>query len=150
MQSTKIGLEYKYDFTGAKFKTAFAFLKRADLASLPEGWIDLGSGVRASVQQYTTMPAETLDFEAHEKFFDIQYLIEGIELIGCVDLDGLAVKTPYSVENDVTFYQDPAYAGAVLLRAGDYAVLAPEDAHKPRCAAGKGVPVKKIVVKVPV
>ena len=46
MYSTKIGLEYQYDFTDAKFRTAFAFLHRADLADLPEGWIELENGVR--------------------------------------------------------------------------------------------------------
>ena len=29
-------------------------------------------------------------------------------------------------------------------------VLAPEDAHKPRCAVDRPIPIKKIVVKVPV
>ena len=52
--------------------------------------------------------------------------------------------------NDVTFYEDPDYAGQVLLRGGDYVIFAPEDAHKPRCQAGAPLPVKKIVVKVPV
>ena len=50
MYSTEIGLEYKYDLTSGKFKTAFEFLKRKDLARLPEGWIELDNGVRASVQ----------------------------------------------------------------------------------------------------
>lgn len=150
MQYSKIGEEYKYDLTEAKFQTAFAFLHREDLAELPEGWVELEHGVRASVQHYTTMPAETLKYETHENYFDIQYLIEGVELIGCVSRDGLTVQTPYSKENDVTLYEDPAVDGAVLLKGGDYVVLAPEDAHKPRCAAGEGIPVKKIVVKVPV
>lgn len=150
MQSGSRGTEYKYDLTAAKFQTAFAFLRRGDLAALPEGWIDLSDGVRASVQHYTTMDAATLDFETHEKFFDIQYLIEGEELIGCVSREGLVVKTPYHTDNDITFYEEPALSGSVLLRAGDYVVLAPEDAHKPRCIAGTAMPVKKIVVKVPV
>lgn len=150
MFSTRIGLEYKYDLAAPKFQEAFRFLHREDLAELPEGWIDLAHGVRASVQHYTTMDAATLDFETHENFFDIQYLIEGDELIGVVDRTGLVVKKAYDTENDVAFYEEPALSGAVLLRAGDYVVLAPEDAHKPRCIAGKAMPVKKIVVKVPV
>ena len=150
MFSTIIGNEYKYDLTEKKFQSAFAFLKRDDLATLPEGWIDLTDGVRASVQHYTTMDAATLDFETHEKFFDVQYLIEGDELIGVVDRKDLVEKIPYSVDNDVTFYEDPALSGAVLLQAGDFVVLTPEDAHKPRCLAGETMPVKKIVLKVPV
>jgi len=150
MISTKIGSEYKYDLAEKKLRTAFAFLKRDDLADLSEGWIDLEDGVRASVQHYTTMDAETLDFETYEKYFDVQYLIEGDELIGVVDRNGLVEKIPYSVDNDVPFYEDPALSGAVLLQAEDFVVLAPEDAHKPRCIAGEAMPVKKIVVNVPV
>ena len=150
MKSGTIGMEYKYDLTAAKFRTAFAFLHRTDLAALPEGWIELENGVRASVQHYATMAAEALNFETHEKYFDVQYLIEGVELVGVAGREGLVEKAPYAAENDITFYNDPALSGAVLLRAGDYVVLAPEDAHKPRCAAGASMPVKKIVLKVPV
>lgn len=150
MQFSSIGIEYKYDFSAPAFQTAFAFLGRKDLAALPEGWVDLEHGVRASVQHYTTMPQEDLNFETHEKFFDIQYLIEGIELIGACTRVGLREKTPYHADNDTTFYEDPAVSGAVLLRGGDFVVLAPEDAHKPRCIADDAMAVKKIVVKVPV
>lgn len=106
--------------------------------------------MRASVQRYTTQPAETLRFETHEKFFDAQYLVAGEERIGVAARDGLDVQTPYDVENDVTFYQEPAVSGSVLLHAGEYAVFAPQNAHKPRCAAGDAMAVRKIVVKVPV
>lgn len=150
MQYGTIGMEIKYDLMAEKFKTAFAFLHRTDLTQLPEGWIELGDGVRASVQHYTTMAADTLNFETHERFFDIQYLAEGVELIGVVGRKGLIEKIPYEQKNDITFYEEPALSGAFLLREGDYVVLAPEDAHKPRCAAGAPAAVKKIVVKVPV
>jgi YhcH/YjgK/YiaL family protein len=125
-------------------------LHRADLADLPEGWIELENGVRASVQHYCTAAAEELYFETHEKFFDVQFLIEGVERIGIAGREGLTVRAPYDAENDITFYEEPALSGMVALRAGDYVVLAPEDAHKPRCAAGKPIAVKKIVLKVPV
>lgn len=142
--------ESGYHSEAPKFRTAFAFLRRRDLSTLPEGWIELDNGVRASVQHYTTKPAEALDFETHEAYYDIQYVVDGVELVGCVSRNGLTEKSPYSAKDDVTFYQEPALSGAVLLRAGDYVVLSPMDAHKPRCAAGTPVPVKKIVIKVPV
>lgn len=132
------------------FRIAYEFLKRKDLKDLEEGWIDLGKGVRASIQHYTTMDEKTLLFETHERFYDIQYLIEGYEYIGVCTREDLVVKTPYNQENDVTFYQDPERYGMVLLGPGDYVVLAPADAHKPRCMAEKAMPVKKIVIKVPV
>jgi YhcH/YjgK/YiaL family protein len=141
---------YKYDLNDPKFKTAFAFLARKDLADLPVGWIDLDNGVRASVQEYVTQPASELDFETHEKFFDIHYMVKGVEVVGVCMRDGLKVKIPYSVENDVEFYYDPEHSSAAFLREGDYTVVGYEDAHKPHVAAGQPMAVKKIVIKLPV
>ena len=145
-----IGTQYDYDFTADKFQIAFAFLDRNDLDRLPEGWINLDGGVRASVQHYTTMDAKTLSFETHERYFDIQYLVEGKEKIGVCTRNGLAVKVPYEGANDITFYEEPPLSGEVLLRARDFVILGPEDAHKPRCIADTPTAVIKIVVKVPV
>lgn len=150
MQNAVLGNEYKYDLTAPKFQTAFAFLKRNDLAELAEGWYELENGVRASVQRYTTFPAAELSFETHIDYFDVQYMVSGQEMIGVVNAKGLVSKVPYDKVNDIEFYQEPAFSGMVFLRAGEYIVLAPEDAHKPRCAAGVPMAVNKIVVKVPV
>lgn len=145
-----IGAQGAYEGDGSRFQRAFDFLKRGDLAALPEGWIELGDGVRASVQHYSTSPERELNFETHEQFFDVQYLVEGLEFVGVCTREGLEVETPYEEGADVAFYRDPPLAGRVLLRAGDYVALGPGDAHKPRCAAGTPMAVKKIVVKVPV
>ncbi len=140
----------KKEHSTEKLKRAISFLCRLDLAEISDGWYDLGEGVRASVQRYVTSPAEELSFETHEHFYDVQYVVEGQEYMGVASRDGLKVKTPYDADNDVTFYEDPDLPGQVLLRKGEYIILAPEDAHKPRCTAGEPAPVVKIVVKVPV
>ncbi len=150
MVSAKIGGEYRYDFTAPKFQTAFAFLHREDLAEMPVGWIELDNGVRASVQRYVTAPAAEKRFESHEKFFDVQYLIAGDELLGCCGRGDVPSADPYQADNDVTFYDEPKCAGYVLLHGGDFVIFSPEDVHKPGCAAGAPMEVRKIVVKVPV
>lgn len=133
-----------------KFGRAMEFLCRGDLRELAEGWYELGDGVRASVQRYVSRPEEELRFESHEKFYDVQYVVEGREFIGVCSRKGLVALDEYDAENDVTFYQEPVLSGRVLLEAGDYVVLGPEDAHKPRCMAGEATAVVKVVVKVPV
>ena len=148
-----MNIEYKMlktELCSKKFALASEFLKCPDVKTLQTGWYDLGEGVRASVQRYVTSPAKELSFETHERFYDVQYVVEGQEYMGVASRDGLKVKTPYDADNDVTFYEDPDLPGQVLLRKGEYIILAPEDAHKPRCAAGEPAPVVKIVVKVPV
>ena len=151
MYSFRSGLEYKYDFTQKKFKIAFDFLKREDLAQLPVGWIELGEGVKASVQEYDSFPWDANRFETHEDYFDVQYVVSGMEYVGVCDRRELGpVAVPYDKANDIEFYEEPSNCGKVFLNAGDFVVLAPEDAHKPRCAVDRPIPVKKIVVKVPV
>ena len=103
--------------------------------------------VAANVQEYTTFPAEQGSFETHEKYFDIQYLVSGREQFGVCKRDGLKVKERNEA-NDVIFYEEPEFSGSVLLEEGDLIIVAPEDAHKPRCAAGTPCDVKKVVVKI--
>ena len=103
----------------------------------------------ANVQEYTTYPASEASFETHEKFFDIQYMASGREMFGVCKRDGLKVKERIE-ENDLIFYEEPEFSGSVLLEEGDLIVVAPEDAHKPRCVAGTPCQVKKVVVKVAV
>ena len=151
MFSTKNGSEYKYDFSARKFRVAFEFLKRKDLADLEPQWIELEEGVRASIQRYDSFGWEENRFETHEKYFDVQYVIEGMELCGVCDRSECkTVAVPYNAGNDVTFYEDPEHWDTVFLNAGDFIILGPEDAHKPRCAADKQMPIKKVVIKVPV
>ena len=151
MFSTKNGNEYKYDFSAKKFKIAFDFLKRKDLADLPVGWIELEEGVRASIQRYTSFNWNENMFETHEKYFDVQYVIEGKEICGVCNRSELGkVNVPYDSENDITLYNEPDYYGTVFLNAGDFIVLGPEVAHKPRCAIENQMPIKKVVIKVPV
>jgi YhcH/YjgK/YiaL family protein len=150
MISGTISCPNKYDLKQPKFQTAFAFLQRDDLTALPEGWLELENGVRASVQHYTTTLASEPKYETHERFLDIQFMAAGEEWIGCTRREGLTIETPYDAENDITFYQVPRIHGGVYLKTGDFAVFAPEDAHQPRCAADGPMQVIKIVVKVPV
>ena len=115
--------------------------------SLPPGAYPVCDGVTANVQHYTTMAPETARFETHDKFFDIQYVIEGKERFGVCRREGLK-PAEVIAENDLVFYEEPEASSDVLLLPGDFIVVAPEDAHKPRCIAGEACAVKKVVVKV--
>lgn len=150
MFSTIIGKESLYDFTEKKFQIAFDFLKRNDLADLPEGWIELEDGVKASIQHYCTTNWSENMFETHDKYFDVQYVIEGFEYFGVCKREGLIESIPYSEENEITFYKEPQNSSRVLLEQGDFIIVGPDEAHKPRCSGCKSLPVKKVVVKVPV
>ena len=148
-----VSIAEKYNYLDEKFTVAYKWLAETDIKNLPEGFYPLmGDDVIAGVQEYSTSPWEERRFETHEKYFDIQYMVTGDEMFGdemfgVCKRDGLK-EIDRIDENDVVFYSDPDLYGQVLLREGDLIVVAPEDAHKPRCAAGAPAPVKKVVVKV--
>ncbi len=143
-----ISIAEKYDYLEDKFRRAYEWLAKTDIKSLPVGsYPIMGDTVVANVQEYTTFPPEQGSFETHEKYFDIQYVVSGKEQFGICKRDGLKVKERIE-ENDLIFYEEPEHSGSVFLEEGDLIVVAPEDAHKPRCQAGVPCAVKKVVVKV--
>ena len=147
---SNVKIAEKYNYLEEKFTVAYKWLLETNIKDLPEGFYPLmGDDVVAGVQEYTTSPWEERKFETHDKYLDIQFMVTGDEMFGVCKRDGLK-EVERIDENDVVFYEEPALSGRVLLREGDLIVVAPEDAHKPRCAAGTPAPVKKVVVKVKV
>lgn len=145
---SNVSIAEKYDYLEEKFRCAYKWLAETDIAALPAGsYPIMGDTVIANVQEYTTFPASQGYFETHEKYFDIQYVVSGKEQFGICKRDGLKVRERIE-ENDLIFYEEPEHSGSVFLGEGDLIVVAPEDAHKPRCQAGEPCPVKKVVVKV--
>ena len=147
MYAFQIELAVKYNYLNDKFKAAYEWLRTRPLAELAPGAYPVCEGVTANVQHYTTMAPETARFETHDKFFDIQYVIEGKERFGVCRREGLK-PAEVIAENDLVFYEEPEASSDVLLLPGDFIVVAPEDAHKPRCIACAACAVKKVVVKV--
>lgn len=150
MLTTNLSLAEKYDYLSDKFKKAFTFLRETDLAALPTGNIPIeGEDIYANVQSYTTMAAEDCPFESHRAYFDLQYVAEGEECFGYAPVNTLLASMEYDEERDLIFYEEPAEAGAVILKKGDFAIVPPEDGHAPRRMTADGpCKVKKIVVKI--
>lgn len=139
----------QHNYLSDRFRMAYEFLARHDLATLPLGRTDIdGDDVFANVQEYETVPVESKDMEAHRRYYDVQYVVSGEEMLQYAPLEGLSEAQPFNEADDFGLYCTPEMPSAVVLRAGDLAVLAPEDAHKPGCSLTCSVPVRKIVVKV--
>ncbi|MBQ7535615.1 MAG: YhcH/YjgK/YiaL family protein [Stomatobaculum sp.] len=145
------GIKYvlKYDYLSEKFTAAYKWLQETDLDALTEGKHPImGDDVVADLQLYRTEPAEQRNFETHDAFFDIQYMAKGIEAFGVCRREDLKKVKQAFPENDLTFYEEPENKGEMILQEGDLIVVAPEEGHKPRCAAGEPMDVRKIVIKV--
>jgi YhcH/YjgK/YiaL family protein len=141
-------LENAERYAGAHpaFAAAFAFLRRADLATLPVGRIELdGDRLFALVQRPEGRGHAGARLEAHRKYADIQFVLAGHEEYGWrARADAPAVAEPYVDGKDLEFF---AGAPAVWLPApaGSFAVFFPEDLHAPLAGAGA---LHKVVIKV--
>lgn len=127
---------------------AFNFLKSANLKNLPLGKQELeGEHVFVTVQQYFGKEKPDALYESHKKYIDIQYVIDGEELIGLTTIDKVKVKEPYNEEKDISFYD---FDGGDYLKATPekFFIFFPEDVHRPSIAAGDSILIKKIVVKI--
>ena len=141
-------LRNKYDLENEAFQAAFQFLQREDLESLGEGnYPILGEDVFAMVQSFEPAPEEERRFEAHDIYFDIQYLLEGEERIDVIARSSCTV-TENPEGKDICFLEAKEKFSQMLLRKGDFLILSPEEAHRPAVAANQPRKCKKIVVKV--
>jgi len=131
------------------FEKAFGFLKRQDIASLPEGRYEIVDGkCWASVQKAHLAPPEERKLEFHRRFIDIQAPLSGPEAIGLAVADPSALALPFDSGKDCVLY-DGAFEISVL-QPGDFAVfLPPLGAHAP-CIRAPGGPesIRKVVIKV--
>lgn len=150
MLATSLELATKYDYLSEKFQKSFEWLKNNDATKLENGRYDICDGAFALVQRYTTVPFEAIRFEAHNDYFDIQYLAQGKESFNvCLRKD--CQVTEEDPANDMVYLSTPAVYTSVTLKPGEFAIVPPEEGHQPRIAyQGKPEDVVKVVVKVAV
>lgn len=133
----------------SRLREGLEYLERTDLAALAEGRHEIdGDRLFALVHHYVTRPAPDCRWEAHRKYADIQYVIEGVERMGYVNIAETREREPYAPSRDIAFFD--AGADYVTVRAGMFAVFGPEDVHSPSVAAGEPAAVRKVVLKVAV
>jgi len=133
-------------------RKAIEFLRRPDLASLPDGRVEVdGDRVFALPQRYDTVVADIPRFEYHRNYIDIQFIVSGEEIIGWAPAGLMTETDAYDPSKDIAFGTvAQKEMTPVFLCAGRMAILYPEDGHAPRLAAGKPSAVHKIVMKVAV
>jgi len=102
-----------------------------------------------TVQKYETKHSELCKFESHRKYVDIQFIVQGEELMEVAHKATLKKETLYDEENDVEFWEKPEFAMQIVLKKDGYIVLYPENAHKGCISLGdEPTCVKKVVGKI--
>jgi biofilm protein TabA len=145
----------RYECLHASFARAFDYLRKADW---PRLFADAANAPRHSVRHaiagnrlYVSIDCaegrgrDGARLEAHRRYIDIQYTIEGHEEIGWKPLADCAPgSAAYDAAADVAFFSDRPDSW-LSLPAGHFAIFFPDDAHAP--LAGRGT-LKKAIVKI--
>ena len=145
-----------------KFSIAFDYLEKVlqtdsdenrRLLSLPIDAfekVDLDENNFGLEQVYNSKERESCFFESHKQYIDVQFILEGEEIIEVANSSELSIDMPYSNEMDLIKYTMTNNSSIVKLKKGDVAIFYPEDAHMPCVTLNKSLKVVKTVVKVAV
>jgi YhcH/YjgK/YiaL family protein len=132
-----------------RWDKAFAFLKDNDLSKLEVKRHDIdGDNLYSSVSEYLTKNEEDVKFEAHRKYIDIQYVINGAEQMSITPLsDRKEELVAYDPAKDVEFMTVNSTASYEATPEKLF-IFFPSDIHRPSVKIGENKNVRKVVVKV--
>ncbi len=132
-----------------RFARGLDWLRAFDPQTPPGRLAIEGDDLYAIVQAYDTKPSAEKPFETHRAYADIQYVVEGWEVIGFAPLAAIQeILRPYDTKTDCALHADPPRSSDLLLGPGMFAIFWPTDGHKPGCALGAPSRVVKVVLKV--
>ena len=136
-----------YRSISPRLALALDFLQKTDFAGLAPGRHPVdGDSVYALVLNLETKPKKLAFWEAHRRYIDVQYILEGAERMGRADLRALKPTAEYDVEKDL--HKLKGKGDFFTVPAGTFAIFWPHDGHMPDVAIKEPKPVKKAVVKV--
>jgi len=131
------------------FEAAFEFLDQKTLADVPVGKHAIeDEQVYALVQKLPSRSPDTAQFESHRKYIDIHYIVSGQETSGFAPAENLKLAVPYDESKDVMLYAVPPQYTKVEIRAGQFVVYQPGQAHLPNCHLQGIHDLHKVVIKV--
>lgn len=117
----------------------------------PLGIIEIrGKDMFVNVHTYDTKKRSDCRFEGHRDTIDVQYIIEGGELVDWIFKTELQEDGKYLPEKDFQYYLPPTELPATQLhlKAGYFGIFFPQDGHRPKVNDGTNTGVLKAVVKI--
>ena len=137
-----------YTSMNPRFAKAIEFLRRPDLKELTVDTYEIdGKRIYAMVAKDPGREKEKALLEAHNKYVDIQLVLDGTDTMGWKPRSACKQPTSdYDSEKDVQLFKD-APDTWLATHSGAFAIFFPEDAHMPLIASGI---LHKVVVKIAV
>ena len=129
---------------------ALDYLRHTDLIHLDCGRYPIdGENMFALVQDPVTQSWEKGEPEFHAKYIDVQYLIEGEEMIGYLPAHQTLTPSVNQLEdNDIAFVSPQEKETRLILTPGMFAVFYPGELHRPCRSVTTDRRIKKVVVKI--
>ncbi|MBQ5824981.1 MAG: YhcH/YjgK/YiaL family protein [Clostridia bacterium] len=141
-----------YSSVCPEFENIYSFVKEYFDAPKADGSYELiPDKLSANIATYNTGDAATKNLEAHRRYADVQIVLKGAERIDWAHISTCTdeISEEFSKGGDIGFYADPEYVSSMVLDAGTFVYLLPEDAHKPCVNAGAdSAEVTKVVFKI--
>lgn len=125
---------------------AFRALDEMDLMHLEPGRYEIsGEDIFLNLAHTELKPEQEAKLEVHNRYLDVQLLLEGEESFGWTPRSLLSTpEADFDLEHDIQFFADRPQT-FYTLRPGQFTILLPDDAHAP--LVGKGL-VRKAILKV--
>jgi YhcH/YjgK/YiaL family protein len=138
----------KYFHSDSPLLRAVSFAAQFD-PSKPDGRYDIDTdNIYALVSSYKTSSDSPGSFEIHRIHADVHIVVEGEEKIEISLSSDLEQIGDYEKAADRAILTAAKDSGALALRPGYFAVIYPNEAHRPGCDLNGKISVRKIVVKV--
>lgn len=136
-----------YSFLEKKVLECFAYAKEHDLVQYEKGSHEInGEELFVNIVEYETTSADNRFWEAHRKYLDVHVMLNGEEQIDLNFIENM--KQDEFVEADDFLPLHGEMNSFVTLRAGDFLICYPHDAHRTAVAVTKPEKIKKAIFKV--
>lgn len=140
----------RYHALSNSITKAFDYLCNTDLKNITPGKYEIdGDNLFVIVQEYETLDAANEQMEAHKKYIDVQYMIDGAEQVGHAILKDQVPSTAYDEAADFMLFSEPPSFFSKL-DTGMFMIFLPTDLHMPCIKINEPAIVKKAVIKVKV
>lgn len=143
----------QYFTLGAGIKTALEFFLayRDDGRELPAKTILDGDRIFVNGVNYTSEAKPQGQLEAHRKYIDVMYVVEGEERFFYKPFaECSSVTMPYDAEKECALAQIDADAAQHRFSAGHFLIFFPQDGHLAAQLWDKPCKVRKFIAKVAV
>lgn len=146
----KIENAHLYYNLGKNIKEAFNFLEKTDFSNIEDGMhVINGDEIYANVQTYATKEEKTTPWEIHRTYTDIQFMIDGCEIMGWSNIDNYIPTTDFDTEKDISFGNvNNGNYEFIKVPNKYFIIFTPQDAHKPALQNNSKETVRKVIIKV--